>query len=186
MRQTGKRGIRDLPGVTGWSGPVEILAQSWDSDPQAWNSDITTWNEADTGFQPKRIVFAGGNQGLIQQGKTNDQLTPGGAGVTHPMVAYAQRGGVDFDDYGQRKTISGAIPRVQGNSGTAMQFQFGAQESDNASVDMTPLLPYVIGVDDRLDFFIDGRLMFQAVSSTGGAPWKYAGYYPEVRKSGRW
>jgi len=67
-----------------------------------------------------------------------------------------------------------------------LKLQFGGQESDNAAIELTPLLPYTIGVDDRIDFFLDGRLLSIKVQSDGGAPWRYAGIYPEIRKSGRW
>jgi len=183
--KSGRAGIRDLPRVFGWSlGLVAILGQSWDTDSQAWDQDSSTWNYSASGYQPQRIVFAGGTQGMIQQGGSNDQLAASGSLV--PMTAYAERSGADFDEYESRKTISGAIPRVQGNSGNVLKLQFGGQESDNAAIELTPLLPYTIGVDDRIDFFLDGRLLSIKVQSDGGAPWRYAGIYPEVRKSGRW
>jgi hypothetical protein len=178
-------GIRDLPRVFGWGhGLVEVALQSWDSDHTAWDDDITTWNQNASGFQPERIVFAGGSQGLIQQGKTNDQLAASGA--AQAMEAYVTRAGIDMDEYGVRKTVSGAVPRIHGNLGDVILLQFGAQESDNASVDLTAELAYTIGVDDRVDFFLDGRLLSIGVRSVGGAPWRYAGIHPDVRQSGRW
>jgi hypothetical protein len=173
-------GIRDLPSVYGADlGLTSIESDAWDQAIGTWDTETRSWNQAGSGYQPLRVVFAGDTQGLIVQGGSNQQL--GG-----PMQAYAARGGIDASDLDYRKTISGMMPRVQGNRGDVLNFQFGAQADDNSDVELTGVLPYVIGVDDQLDFFADGRLLTINVASSGGAPWKLASVVPAMRKSGRW
>lgn len=173
-------GIRDLPGVYGASlGLTSIQPAYWDADNQSWDSDVTTWNQAGSGYQPQRVVFAGDGQGLIVQGGSNNQL--GG-----PMLAYAERAGIDAAEMDYRKTISGMVPRIKGNLDDVISFRFGAQANDNAAMDITGLLPFVIGRDDQVDFFLDGQLLSIHAESTGGAPWQLAALIPAMRKSGRW
>jgi hypothetical protein len=177
---SGRPGIRDLPNVFGADlGLTSILSQMWDADHTAWNTDVTSWNQGGSGYQPLRVMFAGGTQGMIAQGGSNDKLSG-------PMLAYVARAGIDASEMDYRKTISGMVPRVKGNRNDVLYFQFGAQADDNSNVDLTALLPYTIGGDDQIDFFLDGQLLSIHAQSTGGAPWKLAALIPAMRKSGRW
>lgn len=144
-----------------------------------------TWNESASGYLPVRTLFAGGTLGMIEQGKAVTQMTPG-TGAARNMVAYATRAGVDLDDMDYRKTLTGAVPRVKGNPGQLLKFTFGGQASDNAPIELLPPVNYAIGIDDRLDFFMDARLLSMEVKSEDGAPWALAVTFMQARKSGRW
>ena len=173
-------GLRDLPGVyAAGLGYTVIDPQTWDADSQAWDADLTRWNEQQSGYRPPQVVFAGGSQGLLQLGRGSDVL-----GV--PIAAFAERTGLDVGEFGSHKVISGAFPRVSGNGGDRLYYRFGGQEQVRSPVDWGDELPFVIGTDQQLDFFQDGRLLAHSVRSNGGAPWKTNGVQLLVRKGGRW
>lgn len=183
---SGRPGIRDLAGVYDATvGITAIAIETWDSDNRTWDSDTTTWNETASGYQPQKLVFAGDTRGMIEQDVGQQQIDAA-SGSLVDMVAFARRGGADIDMYGRRKTLSGMQVRVQGVAGDTLDFQFGGAETDTSSEELTPLLPYVIGIDDQIDFFLDGRLLSVLVQSTGGSQWRLTELHPDVRMSGRW
>jgi hypothetical protein len=164
-------------------GIVEIVSDRWDDDPESWDSDVTTWNQAASGYQPAKVVFAGGPNGLIEQGGSNDALDVNGNAV--PVAATVARSGIDFGDYDRLKVIDGFVPRIRG-AGATVTFQFGFQTSDNAAYVLEPAQAFAIGTDERLDADATGRLLTMIVSSDGGPPWALAGVMAEARGGPRW
>ncbi len=183
--QSGRPGIRDLPDVWGAGiGFTSQLSQNWDTDPQAWNSDLTTWNESASGYQPVRVVFAGGAGGMYESGAADTAIV---AGNPAPMNASVERKGIDGGAWERRKMFSLATPRVQGTTGDVLSLQFTVRQVDDGPELATPALPYTIGVgQEQVEFFIDGRLVGVAASSVGGAPWQLASVVPWGRQSGKW
>jgi len=179
---TGDACIRDLPGVTDYGfGLTEVQENDWDSDPEAWEDDTTTWNQGASGYQPKSIVFAGGQHGGYEVAGGNDTWVDG---VQTPINAWLGRQGMDFD-VDHRKTVSGLVPQVVANSGTVITFSVTGQEIEGGSVDGTGDMPFTVGVDRQLDFFVDARLVGIQLSTIGGPEWGMGAMRPFVRKAGR-
>jgi hypothetical protein len=173
-------GLRDLPGVYGAAtGYTDIIAQNWDSDLATWNADPTQWNEQPTGFRPAKVVFAGGSNGLLELGRTNNVLG-------QPMHAFAERTTMDLGDFATHKVVSGAFPRMSGQTGNQLLFRFGSQEQVRSSVEWGDDLMATIGTTQQLDFFEEGRLLALSVSSDGGGPWRLNGMQLLARRAGRW
>lgn len=179
---TGDMGIRDVPDAYSVeSGLVIATGAAWQDDNAAWNTDTTSWNEGASGYEPPVLIFGGGDAGLLRQG-TGAMIRLNGA--WQEINAYLARSGIDLDAYDRRKTISGMWPRLQGNLDNVVKFRFGAAESDMKPYDMTDFMDFVIGVDDKLDFFVDGRLLHVEITSAGGSVWELSGLVPMVRGSG--
>jgi hypothetical protein len=184
--ETGDAGIRDLPSVYGVGiGQTAFVPQSWDSDltPVAWDADTGIWNQNASGFAPSKIVFAAGNQGLLEQGLAATQWTPTGPALLNANVS---RSGIDYDDIDGHHAIMGIRPSVKGNPGDVLTFQVGAQESGSGPVTLSPTATFTIGTDDKVDFQLDGRLGSMSLASVGGQPWQVGSLYPLVAKRGRW
>jgi hypothetical protein len=173
--------LRDLPGVYGADlGYTEISPESWDTAVGTWDTDPMVWNEAPTGYRPAKIVFAGGANGLLELGISTDVLG-------QPIVAFAERTGMDLGDFSVHKVISQAFPRVEGTAGDMLNYRFGGQDQVRDAVTWGAEMPFDLGnVTDRLDFFQDGRLLAYSVRSTGGGGWHLNGIQLTVRKAGRW
>jgi len=181
---SGKMGIRDLPGVyMAANGPTVQANQTWDADAASWDSDQSSWDENASPFTTDKIVFAAADQGLLEQGAAATQWTPSGPAL---LPAYVTRDGIDLDDADYRKTLSLLRPRLKGSTGDQVQFRLSAQDSDSAPPISVGPLTYTIGVDDQVEFFIDGRLLSIYMASVGGQPWTLGKLYPFGRKAGRW
>ena len=182
---TGRPGIRDLSGVFDVSvGSTAIVAQIWDPDTQSWNSDATTWNEQASGYLPARTVFAAGVSKLLEQGAAETFIV---ANVVTPVVAWAERKGIDGGGWDYRLFYSGAVPRLKGQAGDTVQIEFSARQTDDGPEVFTGPLPFVIGSgQEQVDFMIEGRLGGFNVSSLGGSVWQLASVIPSARPSGRW
>jgi len=184
--QSLRPGIRDLPGIYDADyGVTTITLEDWDHDAQIWDNDLTTWNESASGYQPAKVVFAAGTNGMVEQGKTGQQIDPA-TGLLRDMQAYVRRDGIDIDEMDFRKTFSGCRPRIKGAIGQVVKFQFGAQASDSQPIELVPEADFRVGQDDQVDFFCDGRLLTCQARSTTGTPWALSSLFPLVKKSGRW
>lgn len=182
--ESGAAGIRDLPNVYSVAnGPTLFVAQTWDADSGSWDTDTTIWNQNASGYSASKIVFAAGNQGLLEQGAAVTQWTPAGAVL---LNAYVSRAGIDYDDPDAHKAIMGLRPSIKGNPGDVLSFQVGSQESSSGASTFAPAVSFTIGTDDKVDVQLDGRLGSMAVTSIGGAPWQLGSIYPLVSKRGRW
>ena len=85
-------GIRDLPHIyMAASGATVSSNLSWDADTDSWDSDTTIWDENASPFVGDKIVFAAGNQGMLEQGAAATQWTPSGPAL---LPAYVQRDGI--------------------------------------------------------------------------------------------
>ena len=181
---TGDMGIRDLPHVYMMApGATVGFNLSWDADPASWDSDTTIWDENASPFVGEKIVFAGGAQGMLEQGAAATQWTPTGPAL---LPAYVQRDGIDFDDADYRKTMSGMKVRVKGNVGNQLQWRFSMRDDDSTPANSVGPFNYTIGVDSQVNFFIDGWQFGIYLASVGGEPWTLGKMYPYARKSGRW
>lgn len=181
---TGDCGIRDLPQARSVSvGTVGQLAVSWDSDDQPWDEDTTTWDQGASGYIGPVPIFGSGAVGMLQ---------PNTGAITwinnawQPLQAYLWRTGIDFTGYAGHATVTAMYPRIEGVSGTVLNFRFGMQDDDNGPLDLDPPQAFVIGLDDHLDTNFAGKLLAVQVTSTGGGAWQLSGLQPEGRQSGRW
>jgi hypothetical protein len=180
--------LRDMPWATHWGwGITGIVVNYWDSDtvPVPWNDDGQAWNEVASGYQPAKLIFNMPGGGLLEVGKANTTVNRFGVqGV--PVNAYAERMGADFDDIDYRKTVTGLRPRIKSPVGGVFTWTIGGQDSDQGPVELLPPIPFVMGTDVDLDFFLDARLLSIRVATVGGGVWRLESMFPFVRKSGRW
>jgi len=59
------------------------------------------------------------------------------------------------------------------------------EDDSSAPITVGPV-NFTIGVNDQVEFFIDGRQFGIYMASTGGQPWTLGKLYPYSRKAGRW
>lgn len=175
---TGDCGIRDLSNISHVGrGPTGVVQVGWDTAVGSWDTDPEIWNQDASGYAADSIVFAGGTAGMLEQGAADSFV--GGAVESH-----LSRSGITLDEWGRRKTMSGCQVLLEANQADVFHFQFGAQDTIDGPTDLTPSLPYVMGAQRRIDFFMDGRLLYVGLAVSGGAPWKFGGVMLEVRGSG--
>ena len=172
--------VIDLPDVLGAAiGYTGIEDDSWDSAAGSWDTDPKLWNEQATGYRPAHIVFASGRGPLLEKdiGTTMD-----GAEI-HANV---ERLGLEFDTYERLKFINQGFPRVSGPDGQKLYFRFGGQEQVRSPIEWQDELPFVIGQDGQLDFFMDARLIALSMRSDDGGVWNANGMMLTGRTSGKW
>jgi hypothetical protein len=172
---SGDASIIDLPSV--WmadTGLTAIVAQDWNSDPQAWNNDITTWNEMATGVLPATLTYAAGSAGLLSENGL----------PSNP--AFVQRSGIDLDKLDSHKVLSGIRPLMEGSTGDHVTFNIGSQEVDSDPLVFGVSQDFVLGVDNKVDFFNDGRLLAINITGTSGSFWQITKLAPQARLGGRY
>lgn len=185
-QESGRPGIRDLPGIYhAAQGILQPFINDWDSDSQSWDDDVTVWDEFASGYMPARILWAAGTNKLLQPGAAPTTIDIA-TGAAKPVVATVAKLDIDMDEFDYRKTISGMVPRVKGSPGDVIEFRIGGRDGDSMATDFSDPISWTIGVDDRVDFFLDGRLLSIGVQSTGGAEWQISSLRPLARRSGRW
>ena len=179
---TGDCGIRDLPMISHVArGSVSVVQVGWDAAVGPWDTDPDIWNQDVSGYQPEQVVFAAAGQGMLQQGSAETFWQAGAPIAVHSWLT---RSGITLDTWSDRKTLTGARPLLEAAIGTVVNFRFGGQEVIDGPTELTGLLPYAVGTQKKLDFFLDATLLYVGLDVVGGAPWKYSGVVMDARVSG--
>ena len=89
-----------------------------------------------------------------------------------PISARLEKRGLDLEAPQRRKLMKRLWPRIQGTPGTVVYLRGGASDAPDDPVSWTQLLPFVIGVDQKVDCFAEGRFLAFEVSSDSLQSWR--------------
>ena len=168
---------RSLPELSSHvaAGQVRLaaVAQSWDSDPAAWDTDPTPWDEG-----APRIDF--------YQLAECSPVSVGGVGAFYavdggflnlgaPIDARVTREGIDLGDSERVKTAKALWIESRGTPGSVLLVRCGATMVASGPVAYGPEIPYVIGVDRKVDCYATGRFLAFTIRSESALevePWE--------------
>lgn len=188
-----KWSIRDLPHANfleaGQVNPNGVL--NWDSDTEVWDTDATTWDEQPFPPQTDRLLMAvpGASRKLYLVDDTNRF-----DGVDY--TAFVERVGlavVDMDrdgtpkfDLSVRKLVKELWPKIDGPVGSQINIQVGTQEGVNDSVDWGQVFPFTIGVTQKINPLVSGKLIGVRFEMTGNYSCRLHGYDLELEILGKY
>jgi len=194
-----KFGVRDLPAAS-HAAPGTItppnVADTWDGDDDAWDGDETAWGEQSYNPAQEKLMIAtpgiggeggGGAPSLFEADvlSTYDgneyTATIERTGLT--VVSKDYKGQL-ISDINARKQVNEVWPSFEGEAGTVVQVQIGAQEERNDPIMWTAPMTFTIGVDKKVNPLVSGRIISIRFSSAGTRFWKLLGYELEIKRLG--
>ena len=169
----------DLPNATcGTAGEFSYASISaWNTDASDWDSDITTWLQSDVALTQSRVILATSAPKIqaMDIGKMDD---------TASFTATVERTGLIFDDAEAVKLFTAAYPRIQGDAGKTVYFQFGGAMSVGSDYTWSSPTPFVIGTTRKLDGFATGRLLAWRAYSVDAFDWRMTSMDMDVSPQG--
>lgn len=175
---SGELGFRDMPQVTCLAQGrylQDITPNEWDAATGKWDTDPESWNQS--------LVPATADD-LIGGAAAAFYWLSGTTGDTIPLPAYALKQGLSFGNAKKRKQIARIWPKLAGQAGDVVRFRIGGQDTTHGSTAWASPVDYVIGSEQAVDTFVQGRYMAIEVSSTIGEPWRLGSIDVEFRPVG--
>jgi hypothetical protein len=142
---------------------------SWDSvDNDIGGGSQVVWNGMGGSWQDLDLVAGRLSLKLLVRTAVDSAVMrrePAHLRDGQPFLSIAEREFIDFDDMIQgdpgrslirdTKHVKGIVPQVQGNG--TIYFQFGTAATASSGTVWGPIVPYVLGVDYKVDFRASGR-----------------------------
>lgn len=101
-------------------------------------------------------------------------------------IAQQSRGQQPKADLDTIKLVTELWPRVIAIAGTVVEFAVGAQEKQQSDVVWSDWMPFEVGVDEKVDVYISGRLLAVKMRCTSAAEARLTGYELVVEPVGTW
>ena len=181
-------GFRDLSEAAFITpGAIEetVTGNTWNSDGATWDSDMSVWGQRD--FDPRL-------NDLLQCDPTNTkfyQLDNGDQFNGVNINAFLERTGLAIVgrdrqgepkvDIGSRKLVTRIWPK---GAGSPFNVRVGAQEIVGGPITWQVAKTFTPGVDQFLDFTVNGRLLAVSFESNTQVNWKLHSYDLEVEVLG--
>lgn len=162
---TTKRYSQTVSMVLGpFSASSVSVGGEWDDYIASWDSTEENWNQS--AYEPSEdgMIFGSSGFDLYRADKTN--TTKGG----FAKQCIAERSGFVLPDIGQRVTVRGIIPEMEG-SGT-VQIQIGAQWHPGDNIRWTDPQSFTPGVSRKLNVRITGQPVAFRIKSAVTAGWR--------------
>lgn len=174
--------VRQINAVThGAVGQLSASADlnTWAADTGAWQDDITKWSE--TEYAPNEAVLL-----LTRSAPMIVATETSGTDFGNRIQASLERRGMSFgDEYGV-KLMRSVLPRMASVSGAAVNIEGGAAQTASASANWQPAQPFVIGMDEKVDFFANGRFLALRFTSNSVQPWRMRSVGIDIAPMGRY
>lgn len=182
--ETGALTVRDLPGVSYISpGVVDLgsLPDTWASDSEPWVSDATAWNARAVTLTEPEILMASSANSKFYLGDSTEQF------AGQPMTAVVERSGLGIDgkDLASRLFLRSIFPRVEGPSGAVLKVWVGGQDTADSPIFWEGPREFRIGLDRKVDFRMNSRMLAVKFQSEGNFSWKLSSYDLDVDFVGR-
>lgn len=159
----GKWGIRELNPMYPVTAAIGYISESseatyWDDANTEWNSVGTFWNTRAFSTAATAVVYGG------------TQLYKGETGTTKngdPLNFTAIVTNIDFEDVSRVKYVKALYPSLYGEPGTVVNFRVGSSKSIDGTITWSGTIPFVVGVDDRVECRVMGKVIAIEVKTAG-------------------
>lgn len=169
--------FRDFDGLAVSYGLVD------QADPITWNEEEGSWNEAtdqwSSAIQNQMIYTNGAEVFALDQGRAFGDNTP---------ISFVERTGISIDGkdrFGEprasissRKLLKRVWPKIEGTA--TLNIQVGTQEATNSEVEWSNTQTFNSGMDEYLDFEVEGKLLAYRIESNTNDDWVFEGIDLEV------
>ncbi len=165
-------GVRELPGVMhGTPGAVDFTGGL------LWSSATDTWESADYSWSQNISLKSSMNAVLASPVDTKMYVTEVGAQFdTTPYNSYVERKNVRFDKPNTVKLLKQVRPLIEGPVGSSIDIYVNTSYDQTADSQVYGPYPFVIGVDQKIDCHVQGRMLGVKFMSSGTFPWRVKRY----------
>ena len=176
-----KWGFRELPntvhteqGIVSDEGEVLI----WDTDTQEWDSDPARWDETGLSEIADGLMMATQTK-LYAIGKSEsfDGL---------PVNASIEKLSMDFGSLERQKLFTELWLYAAGTKGDVLTIRVGVQDHEGDDINWGVNVPFVIGVDDKVNGTLTGRLISVRIEAELDTVWSVRGFDIMYHDKGRW
>lgn len=185
-------GFRELPNTTfaavGIVNPSGGLAGSdqWGLDTQSWDDDTTLWGERLYNPAQYNILACSPLDNALYLLSYSNSFNGVGmqASVERIGIGFPVRSGLP-PDFSQRKFISRLWPRITGTDNGVVYVQVGGMQHNFKDIQWSAPIPYEIGVTEKIDCRVFGRMFGVRFYSDTVVDWQLHGYDVEYEVMGR-
>lgn len=184
---------RELPNIRyATSGIIADATTNiaWNSDLDGWDTDTSSWDDRLYGSTSRKVMIAVPSEPSLQYGDQGNLFD----GVN--FLSYVERTGIPFArmnrngepeaDVNVRKLLTEIQCRIEAPVGTRVDIYAGAHEDVNEGVTWQGPLPFIVGVDKKVNPYIAGRYLAVKFQTSADALWKLHEYSLEVKVVGKY
>lgn len=173
-------GVRELPGVIhGCEGSVDYAgANTWETMVEGWQALGVTWTQNRTTLPSTNTVLASPHNARLY----SIELSTAFDGEAYE--SYLSRDNIRFDEPNSVKLVKEVRPLIEGPIGSSIDVYISSSYDQTADPTWHGPFPFVIGVDQKIDCHVVGRMLGVKFTATADFPWRMKRYDLVVEKIG--
>ncbi len=173
-------GIRDIysPAISPGLVFESAGTATWENYGGVWGNAATIWDAS--AFQTAAETLLASVDGLMMNYSGSN--TENGVNIE----AFIQKAGIALGDPQTRKLIKRIWPRIEASNGTEVFIRAGASDQPNGPITWAVPVSFLVGQQEKIDTFAQGRYLAIEVASYGDQPWRMTGFDCEFSTTGAW
>jgi hypothetical protein len=175
-------GVRQIPlsryATSGIVDPGE--ATNWDADSQAWDADTTLWDAGTFSATAYAMLLGDQSNSQFLEADKTDQFDG------ENFLSYVTRESMPLLDRHNFKLVKGVYPRMTSTGNPTVYFRLGTQVNATDAIEWSAEMPFVVGVDDKVDFYSKGRYHSLRCRSEDDVNWALHSFDFDVELAERW
>lgn len=178
----GAWGVRELPNVLHAApGSINYVpGKTWDTYEGAWSGTDLAW---DQGVNSTAVI----NTLLAAPGETSLlAIEYGNLFNTTAYETFLERDNIRFDNPSTVKLVKEVRPLIEGPVGSQVDVYVSSSYDQTASPTWYGPFPFFIGVDQKIDCHVTGRMLGVKFQTSGDFPWRLKRYEMEIEEIGRY
>lgn len=141
------------------------IDDSWGADNNSWESDETIWDEKLYIATNDTVVSATLSLSVVLEDE-------GELFGNDPYNHYVERLTMPIINNKIMKQFNSLWPNIDAPNGTTINIHVGVQDTPSDNVEWIVNEPFTVGVDEHIDFFIEGRYLSVKFEATIESRWK--------------
>lgn len=165
-------GVKEIPGVVhACPGSVSYsAANTWELLAEGWASLGVTWNQNATKLLATNTLVASPRDQKIFAIEAGTKFD------TTAYESYLQRDNIRFDAPNTVKLAKEVRPLIEGPVGSSIDIYVSSSYDQTADPEWFGPFPFTIGVDQKIDCHVVGRMLGVKFVATADFPWRLKRY----------
>jgi hypothetical protein len=161
--------VKENSGVPTWAGSTET-----------WEAAIGIWDSANFEAAIETLLMANGIGGSPKLFSIDAATTDDGETIYAEMSKLA----LDMGLPQYLKVLKRVWPRVSASPGTELSIRCGSHNAPDDPVTWSDPVPFIVGQDQKIDSFANGRYLAVSISSLSIPVWQMTGFDVEYSLGG--
>lgn len=173
-------GVTELPNILhACPGAVDFTAGAlWSNVNGSWEESQLTWDQNLSLLAKTVTLFASPNDTRIYAEDVGTLFD------TTAYESYVQRDNIRFDKPDSVKLLRQVRPLIEGPVGSGIEIYIASAYDQMASPQWFGPFPFIIGVDQKIDCHVIGRMLGVKFVSSGSFPWRLKRYDLDIQEIG--